>query len=60
MWASTRVNLTLLHAKNKGTDHTVQPQSLISAFVVPFLESIIQGLHMLEKYLNLEGFFEKS
>ena len=32
-WTSTRENLTLLHANNKGADHPAHPHSLTCAFV---------------------------
>ena len=41
IWALMRENLTLLHVNNKGTDQPVHPHSLISAFDIRFLESII-------------------
>ena len=41
---SWQENLILLHANNKGADLPVQPHSLISAFVIPCLESIISEL----------------
>ena len=47
MWASTHVaqeNPTLLCANNKGTDQTARMCSLISAFVVRFLKSIMTPL----------------
>ena len=43
-WASARESLTLLHANNKGTDQTAHLRSLISVFVIGFLESIIAKL----------------
>ena len=43
----SRENLTLSHVKDKGTDQSVHPASLIGAFVICSLESIIA------KQLNL-------
>ena len=43
----TRENLTLSHVNNKGTDQSAHPASLIRAFVICSLESIIA------KQLNL-------
>ena len=39
-------SLVLLHANNKGTDRSEHPSSLISAFVVRSLKSIIAKLPM--------------
>ena len=33
-------NLTLLHVNNKGADQPAHPHSLISAFVIRFLQSM--------------------
>ena len=41
IWASTRENLSLGFAHNKGADLPAHPRSLISAFVICFLESTI-------------------
>ena len=41
IWASSLENLFLRYANNKGTDQPVHPHSLISAFVVRCLDSII-------------------
>ena len=41
MWALTRENLTLVISNSTGADKPVHPRSLISAFVIHFLESII-------------------
>ena len=43
-WASTRENLSSGLANNKGADQTAQPRSLISGFVIRFLDSIIPKL----------------
>ena len=43
-WASTRESLTLVHANNKGAGLSTYPRSLISAFIVRLLESIISKL----------------
>ena len=40
IWTLTQKNLTLLHANKKGTDQ----HSLISAFVILYLESIVVNL----------------
>ena len=40
-WASTPENLSSGCANNKGADQPAHPHSLISAFVIRFLESII-------------------
>ena len=40
-WASTRENLSSEFANNKGADQPAHPRSLISAFVISLLESII-------------------
>ena len=39
-------SLVLLHANNKGTDRSEHPRSLISAFVVRSLKSIIALIPM--------------
>ena len=39
IWASTRESLTLLNANNKGADQPAHLRSLVSAFVIRFLES---------------------
>ena len=39
MRASTRENLILLHANNKGADQPAHPRKLISAFDIRFMES---------------------
>ena len=36
-----RKNLTLLHANSKGSDQPAHLHSLISAFVIGFLQSLI-------------------
>ena len=41
IWALTQENLALRFANNKGTDKPVHPHSLISAFVIHLLKSII-------------------
>ena len=41
MGLTTPENLTLIYANNKGADHTAHLCSLISAFVIHFLESMI-------------------
>ena len=47
IWAMPRENLFMLHvyANNKGADQPVHPHSLISAFVVRCLRSIIEPCH---------------
>ena len=40
-WDLTRDKQTLLHGDNKGADQPAHPRSLISAFVVRFLESLM-------------------
>ena len=40
-WATSWENLLMPYANNKGTDQTVHLRSLISAFVVRYLDSII-------------------
>ena len=61
-----QMNVNLLYVNSKGSE---QPAHPCSTFVFLFLKSIIarvatckvsQGSHRLEKYLNLEGFLEKS
>ena len=42
--ASTQENLSLGFVNSKGTDQSVHPHSLISAFVICLLESIISKL----------------
>ena len=37
-------DLTLMHANNKGPDQPAHPHSLISAFVIPYLESVVLKL----------------
>ena len=41
IWASTRENLSSGFANNTGADQPAHPRSLIRAFVIHFLESII-------------------
>ena len=53
MYAFTGENWTLLHVNNKGLDYPALPCSLFSTF-------LIQGSHMLEKYLNIQDCLEKS
>ena len=43
-WALVRENLTLVHVNNKGAGLSSYPCSLISAFIVRLLESIISKL----------------
>ena len=48
IWALTRENLSSVFANNKGTDHSACiPRSLISAFVIHLLESIISTSQIL-------------
>ena len=44
IWASTEQNLSSVFENNKGTDHPAHWHSLISAFVIHLLESIISKL----------------
>ena len=44
MWASLRENLSSVFANNKGADKPAQMRSLISAFVIRLLGSIISEL----------------
>ena len=44
IWASTQENLYSVFANNKGTDQPAHPHSLISAFIILLLESIIYKL----------------
>ena len=44
IWATTRENLPLGFANNTGTDQPAHLRSLISAFVIHFLESNIYTL----------------
>ena len=44
IWASTRENLSSMFVNNKGADQTALSRSLISAFVIRLLESIISKL----------------
>ena len=44
IWASTRENLSLVFANNKGADQPVHPHRLISPFVIRFLQSVISKL----------------
>ena len=41
IWASSQENLSSGFAKNTGADQPAHPRSLISAFVIRILESII-------------------
>ena len=41
IWSLLPENLILLHVNNKGTDQPAHSRSLISAFVIHFLKSII-------------------
>ena len=43
-WASSRENLSSGFANNTGADQPAHPRSLISAFVIRFLESTIYKL----------------
>ena len=47
-WATSWENLFMPYANNKGTDQPVHPHSLISAFVVCCLDSIIPLLAIAE------------
>ena len=44
IWASTRENMSSVFANNKDTDQPARMRSLISAFVIPLLESFISRL----------------
>ena len=44
IWALTQETLILLQANNKGADQPVQSHSLISPFVICFLDCIITPL----------------
>ena len=44
IWALTRENLLWEFVKNKGADQPAHLRSLISAFIIPFLDSIISIL----------------
>ena len=44
IWAAIRENLLREFANNTGADQPAYPRSLISAFVIRFLESIIVNL----------------
>ena len=44
IWASTRESLSSGFANNKGADQPAHPRSMISAFVICFLKSIISKL----------------
>ena len=46
IWASTRENLSSMFANNKGADQPAHPRSLISAFVICVLKSIVSRLAM--------------
>ena len=43
-WVSTRENFLRKFSNNKGADQPAYPRSLISAFVIRFLDSIISNL----------------
>ena len=47
-WASSWENLFMPYANNKGADQPARPRSLISAFVVRCLDSIIPLLAIAE------------
>ena len=49
IWATSRENLTLLHADNKGTDQSVHVHSLISTFVIHSLQSMLSTPALYEK-----------
>ena len=51
-WALMQDNLSLGFANNKDTDQPAHPCSLISAFVICLLESIIYRLAMSEILIN--------
>ena len=44
IWILIQVTLTSLHANNKGADQPAHPCSVISAFVICSLESVIAKL----------------
>ena len=44
----------LLHANNKGTDQPAPPRSLISAFVIRYLESIVITLTQ-SQFFNIQA-----
>ena len=48
MWATSWENRFMPYANNQGADQPAHPRSLISAFVVRCLESIIPLLHIAE------------
>ena len=48
-----RENLTSLYAYNKGTDQPVHAQSLMSAFVYRFLQSMISITCFIHNYKNV-------
>ena len=48
IWASSWENLFLLYANNKGADQPAQLRSLISTFVVHYLDNLIPLLAIAE------------
>ena len=48
IWATSWENLFMAYANNKGADQPAHPRSLISTFVVRFLDSIIPLLAISE------------
>ena len=61
IWAPPRENQTLLHTNNKGTDQSLHLYSVISAFIIHFLERRISKLaicKIVRLLLVSEGWFE--
>ena len=55
--ASSRENLSLLHANNKGIDQPPYPRSLISAFVILYLENTEVKIDTCKGVRALRGYF---
>ena len=53
LWLLLQENLTLLHVNNKGADQSAHPGSLMRAFVICSLESIIAKLNLAHSKLQV-------
>ena len=55
LWVSMCESLILLHVNNKAADQSAHLHSLISAFVIPFMESIITKPATSKKFVEYNG-----
>ena len=66
IWATSWENLFMQYANNKGADQPAHPRSLISTFVVHWLDSIIplsfyiQNFKLLPSFCGCAGQFEST